>query len=75
MVCELSLKVINFPRERKWRLLERLLEEVNYLYYIEINTFTADERQDFTFAFFFFPHVILSIFRKGGLEGDLANNL
>lgn len=74
MVYELSLKVINFPRQRKWRLLERLFEEVNYLYHIEINAFTADERQDFTFAFFF-PHVILTISRKGGLEGDLANNL
>lgn len=66
--------MINLPRERKWRLHGRTSEEVNYLYHMETNVFTADETQEFRFAFFSF-RVILNISRNGGVKGDFVNNL
>lgn len=61
IVCELSLN--NFQRERKENAY-KTFEEVNYMYHIETNTFTADERCKFRITSPFF-HVILNISRKG----------
>lgn len=48
-------------------MLEKTFEEVNYLYHIEMNVFTADEKYGFRFTSLFFHY--LNYFQKGGF-GD-----